>query len=300
MERLERARLSLEGLSVADSLGGFFEFSQPGRLSHFVKNRVLPDTQWRWTDDTNMALSIYSILRQYGEIDQDKLAANFASHFDRRRGYGRGARHVLSQILLGANWREVTTKLFDGGSFGNGGAMRVAPIGGYFADDIDAVVKNARLSAEITHIHPEGIAGAVAIAVAAAMAWQFRDSERPTRQAFIESILPHIPESFVRNACEKACYLPDDTLIEEVVEVLGNGSAVAAQDTVPFVLWYAGKYLDNYEEAFWKTASGGGDVDTTCAMVGGIVALYVGAENIPSVWKSRCEPLPEWVFQEST
>jgi ADP-ribosylglycohydrolase len=43
--------------------------------------------------------------------------------------------------------------------------MRVAPIGAFFAEDLDLVVKQAQASAEITHTHPEAIAGAIAVAV---------------------------------------------------------------------------------------------------------------------------------------
>lgn len=52
---------------------------------------------------------------------------------------------------------------------GNGGAMRAAPVGAYFADDLDKVLCHARASAEVTHGHIEGIAGAMAVAVAAAL-----------------------------------------------------------------------------------------------------------------------------------
>ena len=79
---------------------------------------------------------------------------------------------------------------------------------------------------------------------------------------------------------------------------LGNGSRVSAQDTVPFALWCAGEYLDNYEEALWLTVSGFGDMDTTCAIAGGIVALYTGVEGIPEVWRAAREPLPGWPFTE--
>jgi len=84
------------------------------------------------------------------------------------------------------------------------------------------------------------------------------------------------------------------------VSALGNGSAISAQDTVPFVLWCAGECLDNYEEAIWLTASGGGDVDTTCAMVGGIVTTYTGIEGIPAEWIQAREPLPAWAIEETT
>jgi ADP-ribosylglycohydrolase len=299
-ERLRRARISLEGLSVADAIGGFFEGGRPGALPHHLKTRRLPPKPWHFTDDTNMALSIFSVLRQEGKINQDKLGQSFGLHFDRRRGYGLGTRAILIRMQLGANWREAAIARGEsGGSYGNGGAMRVAPLGAYFADDIDALVENARLSSEVTHSHPEGIAGAIAVAAAAAVAWNLRGSPFE-REMFIDQILPHVPEGEVKAGIETARTLPSDTPIwPDVVGKIGNGSGISAQDTVPFVLWCAGQKLD-YEEAIWLTASGGGDVDTTCAMVGGIVAMYTGVEGIPAEWIQAREPLPEWAFEEES
>ena len=63
--------------------------------------------------------------------------------------------------------------MFEGqGSFGNGAAMRVAPVGAYFAGDIGAVVEQAARSSVITHTHDEAIAGSIAVAVAAAQLTQ--------------------------------------------------------------------------------------------------------------------------------
>lgn len=297
-ERLCRARIALEGLSVGDALGGFFEFSAPGRLSHHIKTRTPPSGQWRYTDDTSMALSIYENLRLYREINQDQLAQSFAMHFERGRGYGPSIHRFVPRVLSGQPWREVSSSIFGGsGSFGNGGAMRVAPLGAYFADDLDAVIENARLSAEITHAHPEGIAGAIAVAVAAAYAWRLRGQDI-SRKAFIENVLPHIPSSEIYERTLKAIEIESGSAIADVVAALGNGSRVTAQDTTPFVLWCAGENLAHYEKAIWMTASGGGDVDTTCAMVGGIVAAYTGVEAIPAEWIAAREPLPTWALGE--
>jgi hypothetical protein len=65
-------------------------------------------------------------------------------------------------------------------------------------------------------------------------------------------------------------------------------------DTVPFALWCAATHLDDYPAALWATASAGGDVDTTCAIVGGIVAAHVGTDGIPFTWQEAVEPLPHW------
>ena len=143
--------------------------------------------------------------------------------------------------------------------------------------------------------HPEGIAGAIAVAVAAAYAWQLR-SEVVDRNQFISLVSQHVPASDIYDRLQTASLLRDETTLQEAVSILGNGSRVTAQDTVPFVLWCAGEKLSNYEEAIWLTASGGGDVDTTCAMVGGIVSMYTGLERIPADWIEHREPLPDWAF----
>lgn len=296
-ERLAKARLSLEGLSVGDALGGFLEGSNRAKTSVIVVNRKPPRGEWHYTDDTNMALSIYAILRRHEKIEQDDLAQHFAKHYNPMRGYGAGAGMLLRNVQKGGDWRVLSTMLFNGGSYGNGGAMRVAPVGAYFADDIDVVVESAKLSAEITHAHPEGIAGAIAVAVATAVAWNLQGQDKPSRAEFIEKVLPYVPDSEVKSGIKRAKEI-QTTDISHVVGMIGNGSRISAQDTVPFVLYCAGQWLDNYEEAIWQTMSGGGDVDTTCAMVGGIVACYVGQEGIPSKWIEQRGKLPEWAFED--
>ena len=297
--RLKRAKQSLEGLSVADALGMHSEFWR-GSLNNFIETRQPPDKEWRFTDDTNMALSIYSILRQHGEIKQDALAKSFADHFERGRGYGMGARKLMIELIEGGDWRELSKAMFYGeGSYGNGGAMRVAPLGAYFAGDMDALIENATLSAEVTHAHPEGIAGAVAVAVAASVAVSYRDKPKPSIPDFIDQILPHIPESEVKENCARAKDVPDDTPIDEVVMQLGNGRHISAMDTVPLTLWCSANWMDDFEEAFWQCASAGGDVDTTCAIVGGIIASR-STESIPPSWIEHREPLPDWAFTEET
>jgi ADP-ribosylglycohydrolase len=71
---------------------------------------------------------------------------------------------------------------------------------------------------------------------------------------------------------------------------LGNGSRTSAPDA----LWAAVRHLGDYEEAIWTTASAGGDVDTTCAIAGGVVGAHVGVAALPSSWWATCEPLPGW------
>jgi ADP-ribosylglycohydrolase len=245
-----------------------------------------------------MALSVVEVLRQYGEIDQDQLALSFARHYDKTRGYGAAMHGLLPRLGAGEPWCRAASSLFGGkGSYGNGAAMRVAPVGAYFADDLDAVVENARRAAEVTHMHPEAVAGAIAVAVAAAWAWRVRDSAPlPNGPDFIDLVLPSVPPSEVRRGIRQVRDFSDDMTVDEVVTIAGNGEDVTAQDTVPFVLWCAGQHLDYFEEALWLTVSGLGDRDTTCAMVGGIVAMRTGLEDIPTEWVQSREALPAWIL----
>ncbi len=293
--RLVRAFNSLQGLSVGDAFGEKF-FLHSDVAENIIAARAIPAVPWYYTDDTQMALSIYWILREYGEIKQDELAKSFARRYDEERGYGAGMQRLLLSISKGQKWQDLSCNSFNGqGSYGNGAAMRVAPLGAFFADDLDLVVEQAAKSAEVTHAHSEGIAGAVAVAVAAAFASKLKDSNKPNKTEFLDLILPYIPESEVAAKVRQARNLRDDIAVNSAAAILGNGTKVSAQDTVAFALWCAAQHLDNYQEALWLTVSGLGDRDTTCAIAGGIVALYAGVESIPDIWLAAREALPRWI-----
>jgi len=235
-----------------------------------------------------MALSIVEILRQHGRIDKDQLALAFAQRWSEEpmRGYGGGAHRILEAIHHGAPWWSVSRNAFGReGSKGNGGAMRVAPIGAWFADDLDAVVSEARASAEVTHAHQEGMAGAIAVAVAAAGA---QDGLCGT--PLLELVCARTPDGETRDGLIRAAAMPPHTPVQDAVRVLGNGSNVTAPDTVPFALWSAAHHIDDFREAMWKTVSGLGDRDTTCAIAGGVVAA--AGTLIPEDWLVAREPLP--------
>ncbi|MBI5501082.1 MAG: ADP-ribosylglycohydrolase family protein [Deltaproteobacteria bacterium] len=102
----------------------------------------------------------------------------------------------------------------------------------------------------------------------------------------------HVPPGATRAAIRAASAVPADTVPAKAAEILGSGDDVSAQDTVPFCLWSVATCPDSYEEALWRTVSGLGDQDTTCAIVGGILALHVGEKGIPVAWVKAREKLP--------
>jgi len=235
-----------------------------------------------------MALSVAEVLLSKERIDEDELAHLFAHRFIQEpwRGYAEGASKLLTLYANGAAWKVEAPRLFGSGSYGNGGAMRAAPIGAYFAGDPERAGAEARKSAQVTHAHIEGQAGAIAVAAAAAVA---ASDERRSGADYLKQVLPLIPGTRTKEKITEAININKNEH-EKAVHTLGTGQFVAAFDTVPYCLWIAAHHSPDFETALWTTVDGGGDVDTTCAIVGGIVALFT---DIPREWLRHREPLPE-------
>ena len=279
-------RSSLRGLTIGDAFG--FKL---GIRPAMQATRRLPDAPWRWSDDALMASSVVHVLATHGHVDQDALFADFVRRFHEQpqRGYGGGMKRLLGRSD-GADWREASGRLFGGsGSFGNGAAMRVAPLGAYFAEQPDRVAEQARLSAAVTHTHPEGISGAIAIAQAAA-----RLTRDPTcRPAdLIAASLEGVPGGEVRAGLERALTL-DPADPDLAAATLGNGALITAQDTVPLCVWWSAHYRADPEDALWRLVALEGDEDTNCAIVAGLWGAAGVA--LPARWGAAVERAPEFV-----
>lgn len=282
-DRLRRARASLRGLAVGDSLGAALGGAP-------AAGRELPPAPWRWTDDTEMACSVVRVLAEHGRLDPDALAASFVAHHDPSRGYGEGVTELVREVGRGdVPLRALATRSFGGaGSWGNGAAMRVAPLGAWFAGDPATAAREAAESARITHTHPDGVAGAVAAAVAASLS----ASGAPAGE-LLDEVLAHTPPGPVRDGVETVIAL-SATEPTTAAATLGAGARRSAPDTVPLALWVAARHLDDYAEAVWTAAAVARDVDTVCAIVGGIVAGRLGSAGVPKEWRAACESLPQW------
>ncbi|MBB1243572.1 ADP-ribosylglycohydrolase family protein [Streptomyces durbertensis] len=295
--RHRRAMASLRGLSIGDALGSQFFVPTNYPLLH---RREAPPGSWQWTDDTEMAASVVAVLLERGAVHQDTLAASFAHRHDFDRGYGPAVNRMLRQIRQeGADWRELASALFDGrGSWGNGAAMRVAPLGAWFADDAERAAVEAEHSAFVTHQHREAVCGAMAVAAAAALRaavprWRVEEGPR-----LLDAVVELVPRSAVQAGLRRARDMLDYGDVATVAAVLGCGRRTSAHDTVPFALWAATRHGGDFTEAVWAAATAGGDVDTTCAIVGGVLASGPDC-RVPEEWHRRAEPLPGWVTGEA-
>ncbi|GAA1871085.1 ADP-ribosylglycohydrolase family protein [Myceligenerans crystallogenes] len=291
---------SLAGLSVGDALGAQY-FVPDNDPTALLRDAIVPAGTWSWTDDTDMACTVVAELIGHGEIDQDRIALDFARRCDPYRGYGAGAVQVLHQIRDGVRWKQAAVAAFPTGSYGNGAAMRIAPLGAYHAGELNRTAEQAIRASEVTHAHPEGIAGAVVVAVAASFVARARiDGVVPTPGDVLDVVGRYLLPGATATGVDAARGLLTAS-VEEAAWTLGNGARVSAQDTVPFCLWAAATRLNDYPAAIRACIEAGGDVDTTAAIVGGIVAAFTGTGErddvvgVPAEWLARREPLPEWL-----
>ncbi|MFJ5711819.1 ADP-ribosylglycohydrolase family protein [Streptomyces sp. NPDC093105] len=291
-------RDALHGLAFGDAFGDrwFRILRRDGEAP--LRARTLPsEEQWRWSDDTAQALVLVRELADgAGTVDQDRLAHALAAAYadDAHRGYGASMHDVLRRIGAGEPWREVVAGQFEGqGSWGNGAAMRVAPLGAWHAADLDTAAEQAARQAVVSHHHPEAVAGAVAVALAAALATRSRGGPAPTRPDVLHTVAAHLPESDVRSGVRIAARMPAHTSVRHAAEVLGSGFRMSGPDTVPYALWCAAGHLDDLHEGLWTTVAGRGDIDTTCAIAGGVIAARMGVAALPAAWHASREPLPD-------
>ncbi|MFI1993901.1 ADP-ribosylglycohydrolase family protein [Actinoplanes sp. NPDC020271] len=100
------------------------------------------------------------------------------------------------------------------------------------------------------------------------------------------------PAGQVRDGLRAAAEFPGGADPVVVAAAVGSGLRISAPDTVPYALWCAARHPNDLVATLWTTASAGGDVDTTCAVAGGVVGARTGLSGVPGVWRERCESPP--------
>ena len=267
----------LLGLAIGDSLGSHFEGQSPEYVARQVRSvedlflRPPRGEMW-YTDDTQMAIGVAETLVACGAIENSKLCERFAANYAPERGYGRGARAILQAMVDGEDHQLYATNYFPGGSFGNGAAMRVAPIGVFFRDDHDVIWEQARLSSLPTHVHPLGVEGAQLIALAVALA---SATERLDRSQFLSQLAARCTSLEYSGPLRRAVQIQD----RRDLALFGNG--IEATSSVVTAIASFVLTPESYKEAIGNVILIGGDTDTIAAMAGAISGAYLGLSALP-------------------
>lgn len=245
------------GAIAGDVIGSVYEFEP-------IKTKDFPlfEPRSRFTDDTVLTVAVADAILN-GKTYLDAVR-DFGRRYP-RAGYGGSFRRWLGSL---------DTAPYN--SWGNGSAMRVSPVGFAFSS-VEAVLAQAKASAEITHNHPEGIKGAQATALAVFLA---------RTGAGKEEIRSQITDRFAYNL---------DRTVDNIRP--SYSFDISCRGTVPEAVI---AFLDSnsYEDAVRNAVSLGGDSDTLACITGGIAEAFYGEipANIrdqvkallsPELW-SRC------------
>jgi ADP-ribosylglycohydrolase len=268
----------LLGTAVGDALGVPFET----KLSNYqplmdwdgktflgsAHHKLLPG---QYSDDTQMSLEVAESLIKNNGFNPDDLAARYVEWMTsgRARGWGRTTLLAIHNLVSGKHWSESGVA----GSYGNGTAMRAAPFGVYFRNDLYSLVNICKIDSAITHVSEEAEAGSIAIGLAAAYAVN-GDTDN-----LLEKIWNHLPDCKVKSSIYSlgAMINSDKITPQQALRVLGTKADV--RETVPAVLYCFLKF-DNYYDAVLAAIRAGGDTDTTAAIVGALFGAKLGMKSI--------------------
>lgn len=286
---------TMVGLAVGDALGLPTEFISRARilarfgpqgLTGFAPGNGHP--AGTFTDDTQMSLAVAEgLLAAQGE-DLDELLRCICSRFvawarspDNDRAPGNTCLAGCRNLERGVPWREAGVA----NSKGCGTAMRVAPVGLRFYQDLERVAEVARATALPTHGHPAAVEGAAAAALMVALALRGQGPEEiygeilrrcGGRSEDFDTCLARVPGSL-------------DSPPDKVLARGGLGEAWVAEEAVASALYCVWRHPDDYRAAVLEAINTDGDSDSIGAIAGSVVGARLGLGGIPAAWVQGVE-----------
>lgn len=287
----------LLGTVIGDSLGVPFEkkLSNDPLLVNWDCKTFLGSAHHKlqpgqYSDDGQMSIMVAESLIENHGFNPDDLAKRYTDWIvsGKARGYGKTTLLAIQNLVSGKHWSESGIA----GSYGNGTAMRAAPFGIYFRNDLQSLVSIVKMDSAITHASEEAEAGALAIALTAAYAAN-NDLDN-----LLEKVWQHLPDSKVKNLIFSLDALLEATSIEPLQALAILGTKADVRETVPSALYCFMKF-NNYTDAVITAIKAGGDADTTAAIVGALFGAKLGMQAIPTQWVTQVEDSERLIVLDS-
>ncbi len=250
----------------------------------------------QYTDDTQLARELMISLTVMGKFHPPHYAARIRYLFEKNRDVGAGGttRKAAKRLIDGASWEDSGTPP---PAAGNGTAMRVAPLGLWFHDDGEGLVRAAHEQSMITHKATSCSAGAVAIAVAVSCAAGLPSGKKVHRTPFLNMVIraarrfdPDFTMALQRLRDQGETFWENPSIALTIISKEGTESDKFGKwdgispYVVPSVLWSLYSFLrtpGDYWETIKTAIACGGDVDSTAAMAGAISGAHLGVDCLP-------------------
>ncbi len=276
-----RAQATLVALAAGNMLGLDAEFElEP----HTPPITDIPEAELRrpWDDDLAQAFELADSLARLRRADPRDLANRFV-RWSRTNGRGMGSqtRKAVELFEKGFSPLDAGRMVWEqslGRAAGNGGVMRVAPVGLAFHDDPAALARAAHDSTAITHADPRCTQGALAVAAAVA------------------SLLNGGPAIEAALAAVRAVPRPETEILEAVANAprrrlddipIRAGHAIGYTVTCTAAAFWAVAQPAPLEETLLAVVNAAGDSDTNAAVAGALLGARDGMEALPARWLAR-------------
>lgn len=267
----------LIGTFAGNAIGALYSGRQSDSIPPLELQSVLKLKPGFYTNDMQMNISVFEEMAENGGIDYISLANRFLKRYSIWRGYSGGVREVFEKWKDGEDFYDAARQLYSGaGSFGNGAAMRSAPISCFFKlDEKEALFDHITRSSKLTHSNQLGIDGAILQGYAVTLAlnsipvseWISRFYQLPIDNSFKIKI-------GLIDQCLRKSAPPD-----EIIQKIGNGSD--ALSAVPAAIYSIIRNDCVFLDSVFYAVELGGDTDTIGAMVGAIAGAKNGLKGIP-------------------
>jgi ADP-ribosylglycohydrolase len=282
---------------VGDSLGLPAEGLSPRRAAKMFsggwKHRLLPGAGWV-SDDTDHSVFVAQSL-----LAHPRCARRFARRLawclrfwllSLPAGIGLGTLRAIARLWIGIPPGRSGVR-----SAGNGPAMRVAPIGAFFAAEPERLERYVSAATQLTHVDPRALVGARAVALLAA--WCIREelSARPEPARFLRVLgdAGDDPEwRAMLDVLSEA--VASELAVTEFAASLGLAAGVSGYvyHTVPVVAYAWYRHFGSFERTLASVLDCGGDADTTGAIAGALAGAVVGERGIPADWLRGLRDFP--------
>ena len=277
------------GLAIGDALGRPTEFlSLKDIKSKYETGGIqdLPEPAL-FTDDTQMTIAIAEALIKTGDQDVETIMDSVRDEFikwrhspENNRAPGNACLAGISNMERGIHWSESGVP----NSKGCGSAMRVAPIGYLYQNDLEKLKQVARASGICTHGHRTAVAASIGAAFLVKLALNMIEPIKMIHEviAFTNGISKEFTDAILK--VEECLDWNDE---EKALKSLGEGWI--GEEAVALALYCFLRYPNDYEKAVLRGANTNGDSDSIACIAGSISGAYLGFDTITSEWVKKIE-----------
>ncbi len=285
---------TLVGCAIGDALGNPFEMKLANYepLQEWDGTFKEGGTFWwgqpgQYTDDTLMSIALGSSLVEFQGFNADDIASKYLAWMEsgNTRGIGGTTARALTRLKNGASIQESGVVLNPDGTpvGGNGTAMRAAPLGLVYRHDLLHLMEYAIKDAAITHNSLEPKVGSAAVALGTALL----ATRASDPKVLLLDVANTLSDSLVKDKILQAAFFIEQGT--DPVEALAQiGTAGYVPETVGSAFYCLGA-TETFQEAVVMAVKGGGDTDTTAAIVGAMAGTWYGLEGIPQSYKDEVE-----------